>query len=239
MTRARVLLVEDDPTFRRYVCLALDDMPVDIVEVETIHAARQALAEGRFALLITDLTLADGDGLELLTYLQAEPAARGDARIVVLSGGISAATARRAITLGASRILDKPVSMRTLADCALQVLGDALKVPPPPRCAAARATAIEARFAGDADLFDAFEAASLARFPADLDAGDAACRDHDRAALRRQAHNLKSVLALLGADAASSQARLLEAAAADGGADGIADLVPLWQALRAAVRALH
>ena len=79
---------------------------------------------------------------------------------------------------------------------------------------------------------------SLARLPADLEAGDAACRDHDRFALRRQAHNLKSVLALLGADAASAQARSLEAATATGVAE-IAELVPLWQGLRIAVLALR
>ena len=39
MTRARVLLVEDDSMLRRYVGLALDDLPVDVVCVETLHDA--------------------------------------------------------------------------------------------------------------------------------------------------------------------------------------------------------
>ena len=115
----------------------------------------RVLVEGRFALLITDLTLPDGDGLELLAYLQADAAVRGDARIVVLSGGISAATAERAVALGAWRVFDKPVSMRTLTDCVLQVLVDAPEAPPQ-RSAAVRASAIEARFGGDVALFEVF-----------------------------------------------------------------------------------
>ncbi len=238
MTRVRVLLVEDDPTLRRWVGLALEEMPVDIAEVATLHEARRALADGRFALVITDLTLPDGDGLDLVAHLQADPVARGGARIVVLSGGIAAATADRAVALGAWRVYDKPVSMETLADCVSQVLDDASAALPSTRSAAARAAAIDTRFDGNAELFEAFEATSLARFPVDIDVGDAACRDHDRQALRRQAHNLKSVLALLGADVASAQARDLEAAAANGDA-AMAVLAPLWQELRATLLALR
>ena len=246
MTRARVLLVEDDASIRRYVGMALEELPVDLVEAGTLEEARQALAGGAFALLLTDLMLPDGSGLGLLACLQADPALRGGARVVVFSAGVSTGVREQASALGAWRVLEKPVSLAALTDCVTQALDEPAAGPAPPPTARApapsprdvRATAIDAHFGGQAALYDAFRASSLAQFLADIDAGDAACRDGDVAALRRQAHSLKSVLLLLGADATSARARTLEAAAASGAA-GITALAPLWQDLRSAMLLLR
>lgn len=239
MTRARVLLVEDDASTRCYVGMALEDLPVDLVEAGTLEEARQALAGGAFALLLSDLMLPDGSGLDLLAWLQADPALRGGARVVVLSAGVSTAVREQASALGAWRVLEKPVSLAALTECVAQALvepasASAPAPAPTPLPRDVRATAIDAHFGGQAALYDAFRASSLTQFQADIDAGDAACRDGDVAALRRQAHNLKSVLLLLGADATSARAYTLEAAAASGAAS-ITTLAPLWQDLRSAV----
>ena len=241
MTRARVLLVEDDALIRRYVGLALEDLPVDLVEAGTLEEARQALAGGAFALLLTDLMLPDGSGLDLLARLQADPALRGGARVVIFSAGVSTAVREQASALGAWRVLEKPVSLAALTDCVTQALDEPASASAPASAPAptplprdVRATAIDAHFGGQAALYDAFRASSLTQFQADIDVGDAACRDGDVAVLRRQAHNLKSVLLLLGADATSARARTLEAAAASGAAS-ITTLAPLWQDLRSAV----
>lgn len=101
----------------------------------------------------------------------------------------------------------------------------------------ARTAAIAAHFAGHAGLYDSFRAASVAQFDADIAEADAACLRPDLAALRRQAHNLKTVLLLLGAEDASAQARALESAAA--GATTMTALLPLWQTLRSVVRSLR
>ena len=246
MTRARVLLVEDDASIRRYVGMALEELPVDLVEAGTLEEARQALAGGAFALLLTDLMLPDGSGLDLLACLQADPALRGGARVVVFSAGVSTGVREQASALGAWRVLEKPVSLAALTDCVTQALDEPAAGPAPPPTARApapsprdlRATAIDAHFGGQAALYDAFRASSLAQFLADIDAGDAACRDGDVAALRRLAHSLKSVLLLLGADATSARARTLEAAATSGVA-AITALQPLWQDLRSAVLVLR
>ena len=256
MKRARVLLVEDDASIRRYVGMALRDLPLDLVEAGTLHAARQALASGSYALLLLDLMLPDGNGLALLAELQAEPTLRGPARTVVFSAGVSGAVRERVMALGAWQVLDKPVALAALVGCVEQALAGPDPPTPTPSPspspspstesalqrgegspAMARTAAIAAHFAGHAGLYDSFRAASVAQFDADIAEADAACLRPDLAALRRQAHNLKTVLLLLGAEDASAQARALESAAA--GATTMTALLPLWQTLRSVVRSLR
>lgn len=263
--RARLLLVEDDASIRRFVCMALADLSVDVVEAGTLAQARLALAEGDYSLLLTDLMLPDGDGLSLLA---APPAAgqRSVPRVVVFSAGIAPAVRRQALALGAWRVLDKPVPLATLSACVQEALADSTAQrdapdasAPTPRPAASddlagppgtppgappceptpadvrRETAIQTHFAGNAALFDRFRAASLLQFADDLTDGEAALARGDIAALHRLAHSLKSVLQLLGDDDASARARRLESAAAGGSTP--ATLAPLWRSLRQAVLA--
>ena len=66
-------------------------------------------------------------------------------------------------------------------------------------------------FGGDQALFDAFLRVCQAQFPADLAQGRAACQAADWQALRRTAHNLKSVLLTLGYEKLSQSAQQCEA----------------------------
>jgi CheY-like chemotaxis protein len=61
----RVLHVEDDEDVRRIVRLALDGI-ADIVAAHSMAMARQRLDGGRFDLVILDVSLPDGNGLDLL-----------------------------------------------------------------------------------------------------------------------------------------------------------------------------
>lgn len=79
---------------------------------------------------------------------------------------------------------------------------------------AARVTApkaaVDVYFGGDQALFDEFLQACTHQFPVDLAQGHAACQAADWAALRRTAHNLKSVLLTLGYEGLSVQAAQCE-----------------------------
>ena len=249
MTTPRVLLVEDDASIRRFVSLALGPLPIQLVEAASLEEARRAWAGARFDLLITDLMLPDGNGLDLLESLAPMAGPAGGTRSVLFSAGVSHGVRKRAETLGVWRVLDKPAALAELVSCvteALALSGGRRRQPArAPRASAAaapgaadtRARAIENHFGGSASLYDAFRASSLAQFAEDLEAGDRACREGDAAALRRLAHSLKTVLLLLGADAASSSARALEQAAAT--TPEPTTLQPLWDATRAGVGALR
>ena len=100
--------------------------------------------------------------------------------------------------------------------------------------------AIEHTFGGDAPLFKSYAASAVQQFPLDVAGGDRAVAAADRPLLRRTAHNLKSVLAMLGDPAWSAHARALEHAAEDAEADW-AELEGMWAPLRDEVlrRARH
>lgn len=87
--RVRILVVEDDPSARELFCIALRKMPLwevaEIVQCGTVNGAEMALKSGpRFDVILLDLALPNGQGLEVihrLSHVQAFPPA-----IVVLTG---------------------------------------------------------------------------------------------------------------------------------------------------------
>jgi len=68
---ASVLHVEDDPDVVRLIAEALEGKAA-IQSADGIQGARQKLARTRFDLVILDLSLADGSGVELLSELKRE-----------------------------------------------------------------------------------------------------------------------------------------------------------------------
>lgn len=235
MSLPRVVVVDDDAAIRRLVELALEGLPIQLALCASAAAARAALREREAALLITDLMMPGETGVDLLRSLQVDPSLRGDARLAVFSAGLDAARRAELQALGVWRLLDKPVSTLALEDCVCEALGlatDSADVAAPetaPPDDGADALAAAAHFGGDVALFRAFRDGCLAQFPLDRAAGDAAVATGDVAALRRVAHNLKSVLRLLGLEPASRLAARLEQSAAD--ADAVTASA-LWTSLR-------
>lgn len=238
MTRPRVLLVDDDASIRRFVALALEELEVDLVEVPGVAPAREALAAGRFDLIITDLMMPGETGLDLLQHLADQPAQRGAARVAVFSAGLTAAMQARLDTFDVWRQLSKPISLTALEDCVRDAVSARASAPAETMAASSSGDeslsaderlAIDRHFGGEQALFVAFRASCRAQFAADLQAGDAAVAGGDAAALRRLAHSLKSVLATLGHAGPGATARTLEDAAA---AADWSSATPLWQQLR-------
>lgn len=234
MQPARVLLLEDDARVRLFVQMALEPLCVDVVPCTTLAQARQALLACGVRLVLTDLALPDGSGLELLQWLQGpdRPPA-GAYRTVVFSGGIDRAMERRLEALQVWRVLHKPASVGSLMAC----VSEALAEPPSAQGAGAVASCdpVADFFAGDRPLYDAYRVQCLAQFAQDLNAGDLAARAGDAAALRYLAHNLKSVLAMLGEAPAAQHARAAEQAAAQGAS---VPMLQSWQRLRAQLQSL-
>lgn len=220
---ARVLLVEDDATIRRFFALAVEDLPLQLVECASLQEGRRVLGAGGVDLLVTDLMLPDGNGVELLEALAAQAPPRP--RCIVFSAGVNAALRQRLEALGTWRILDKPASIGALLEAVESALAAPGQEPPP--AAAAAADPVQRHFGGDATLYEAFRASALVQFAADIAEGERCVGAADLPALRRLAHSLKSVLLLLGDDAAAEQARALERLAAADAADAPTHWPPL------------
>lgn len=108
--RPLVLLVEDHAANVRLMEALLGRAGYRWVAAPSLEAARAALAETRPSLILLDLGLRDGDGLELL----AHPAAAG-VPVVALTAYAMAADRGRALGAGCVGFLTKPLDTRGFA----------------------------------------------------------------------------------------------------------------------------
>lgn len=233
---ARVLLVEDDASIRRFVEIALEELPaIEFLQAASLAEAEAVLDAAPVRLLLSDLMLPDGSGTVLLQSLVADPARRAGARLVAFSAGISAARRAQLLALGVDEVLAKPVSLAALVDCVQRALDTAAATAAPAPPQAEDADVVARHFGGDHALFTAYRASCLQQFTADRAHGDAAAAAGDVPALRRLAHSLKTVLLTLGHAEASRHAAALEALAAEGAAPGA---LAAWPPLRRALETL-
>lgn len=109
---ARILLVDDDAAIRTVVAQALRREGHDVQSVATLGQLRAELRAGLPGVLVTDVVLPDGDGLEMAASLAIE---YPDLPIIVLSARNTLTTAVRATEAGAFDYLPKPFDLDTLA----------------------------------------------------------------------------------------------------------------------------
>ncbi|MFY3384021.1 response regulator [Paracidovorax sp. MALMAid1276] len=111
---ARLLLLEDDPAIARTVAYALQRDGLAVTHSLLVHDARQQLQGARFDLLVLDVGLPDGSGLDLLRELRnAAPTAT--LPVLMLSAHGEEIDRVLGLELGADDYLAKPFSPRELA----------------------------------------------------------------------------------------------------------------------------
>jgi DNA-binding response OmpR family regulator/two-component sensor histidine kinase len=102
-----VLIVDDSLTVRMDLIEILEAAGLRAQACETVAAARQALGQDRFALVILDILLPDGDGIELLKEIRAMPAAT-DTAVMLLSTETEIRDRVHGLTTGADEYVGKP-----------------------------------------------------------------------------------------------------------------------------------
>ena len=111
---ARLLLLEDDPAIARTVAYALERDGLTVTHSLLVHDARQQLQSARFDLLVLDVGLPDGSGLDLLRDVRnAAPTAA--LPVLMLSAHGEEIDRVLGLELGADDYLTKPFSPRELA----------------------------------------------------------------------------------------------------------------------------
>ena len=66
-----LIIVEDDKSLNQGLCKALADQNRQVISCQNIHAAREQLALGGAALVLLDINLPDGNGLDFLQEIKA------------------------------------------------------------------------------------------------------------------------------------------------------------------------
>ena len=112
---ARILIVDDDPTLRRALVERLRFWEHDVEEAATVRAGAEAVRARRFDVVLLDLELPDGSGLDLLQGMRGDEetlASAPDVVVLTAHGSIEAAVV--AIRAGATDFLLKPTDFELL-----------------------------------------------------------------------------------------------------------------------------
>jgi DNA-binding NtrC family response regulator len=109
-SRSRVLLVEDDRDFGASMVEMISRLGFDVKHARTLEAARGFVEDWSPTVIVADLSLPDGDGLELRVHEGVPP----ETPIVVVTGNATSRAAKRALEIGATDYLTKPVDAMRL-----------------------------------------------------------------------------------------------------------------------------
>ncbi|MBB4821806.1 PAS domain S-box-containing protein [Pseudomonas alcaligenes] len=117
---AQVLCVEDHPACLKVLKEGLRDM-AEVRGAGSVGRALSTLEAQTPALLLLDLDLPDGDGLEVLDYVRRTPRLRG-MPVLVVSAAVDEASLSEARRRGADACLTKPVDLQQVRRLALSLL---------------------------------------------------------------------------------------------------------------------
>jgi two-component system response regulator PilR (NtrC family) len=117
----RILVVDDEAHLRELLEITLIKMGLDVDSAESLTAARACLGKNSYALVLTDMRLPDGSGMELV---QEVCSSYKNTPIAVITAFGSADNAVVALKAGAFDYVSKPVALdqlRKLVRSALQM----------------------------------------------------------------------------------------------------------------------
>jgi two-component system response regulator RegA len=107
----QLLVVDDDPTFCRVLARAMESRGFSVMVAHDVRQAICMAEESRPRFAVVDLHLPGPSGLAFVQRLRQIDA---NARIVVLTGYASIATAIEAIKIGATHYLAKPAKVEEI-----------------------------------------------------------------------------------------------------------------------------
>lgn len=108
-----ILLLEDEPVIARNICRILGRGGHVVTHAASAQEARARLTAARYDLVLADISLGDGDGIDVLA---AQSATLGDVPILIMTGQDTVDNRLRAEGLGVSAFLSKPFALARLAE---------------------------------------------------------------------------------------------------------------------------
>lgn len=121
MKRPLALIIDDEPDICELLTLTLERMDIRTKSAVDVAAAKSLLGKHEFNICLTDMRLPDGDGLELVEWMQTN--APGIPVAVITAHG-NVETAVQALKLGAFDFISKPLdlgNLRNIVESALKL----------------------------------------------------------------------------------------------------------------------
>jgi len=144
-----VLVVDDEADLRELLALTMVRLGLDVDGAETLALARELLDQRRYALVLTDMRLPDGVGLDLVREV-AQGKWRDTPPIAVITAFGSPENAVAALKAGAFDYLTKPVDLEQLRLLVRSALRETPGRPGRPGGAGGAGAAALARLLGEA-----------------------------------------------------------------------------------------
>jgi two-component system response regulator PilR (NtrC family) len=119
--RPTVLIVDDEPDLLELVSLTLSRMNLRTRTAPDVSTARKLLKSEAFDLCLTDMRLPDGDGLDLVAWIQEN---RATVPVAVITAHGNVESAVRALKLGAFDFVSKPLDLGVLR----KLVGSAIRL---------------------------------------------------------------------------------------------------------------
>src|SRR5579859_7520890 len=126
----RMLVVEDSASVRAFVRAILEDEAFaeriggcEVVEASCGFEAMRLLPRGPYDLIVTDINMADINGLELIHFIRKSEHHR-DTPLVIISTQTAERDVERGLALGANAYLPKPFTPEQLRETCVRVLGE-------------------------------------------------------------------------------------------------------------------
>ncbi|HEX5786932.1 MAG TPA: sigma-54 dependent transcriptional regulator [Woeseiaceae bacterium] len=121
MKQPLALVIDDEPDICELLALTLGRMDIATESAADVGSAKEMLGKRRFDLCLTDMRLPDGDGLELVDWMQVNAP---DVPVAVITAHGNVETAVQALKLGAFDFISKPLDLNHLRS----IVENALKV---------------------------------------------------------------------------------------------------------------
>ena len=110
-TAGKVLIVDDDRFVRMALVEALHTWQYETVEADTVAAAKKAFGEEEPAVVLLDIDLPDGSGIDVLNYIKE---AAPEIIAVMITGNVDVENTVAALRGGAHDFIGKPVRLEEL-----------------------------------------------------------------------------------------------------------------------------
>jgi two-component system, NtrC family, response regulator PilR len=123
MPKPAVLIVDDEPDLCELLSITLQRMDLNASTANDVASARRLLKTEQFDLCLTDMQLPDGDGLELVKWIQHYSP---NVPVAVITAHGNMETAVRALKAGAFDFVSKPLDLaglRKLVASAIKLSG--------------------------------------------------------------------------------------------------------------------
>ncbi len=109
--RHRILVVDDEASMIDFLQLLLEDEGYDVTLANSMTEARSQVADKTFDLVLCDIMMPDGNGLDLLEEVKAQ---EGRTSVIMMTAYTSTKSAIEAMRLGAYHYVSKPFDVEEL-----------------------------------------------------------------------------------------------------------------------------